>query len=186
MPAGSFAGVTLARILRPRGRHGEVAAEVLTDFPERLTTLREAYLWDGASAPRRVAIRSCWLLKGQVIFHFEGCESISDAERLRGLQVQVPLEERMPLPAGRYYLTDLEGCQVWEEDRAGRWVKLGTVRGVQLTGEETSGTPVLVVETSTGELLVPFAEEICRRMDVAAQRIEVVLPEGLRELNRGE
>jgi 16S rRNA processing protein RimM len=177
--------VTLARILRPRGRRGEVAAELLTDFPARLTTLCEAYLWDGTSAPRRVAIRSCWLLKGQAVFHFEGCESISDAERLRGLQVQVPLENRMPLPAGHYYLTDLEGCELWEEALAGRWVKLGTVRGVQLTGEVTRGTPVLVVETSAGELLVPFAEEICRRIDTAARRIEVALPEGLRDLNRG-
>lgn len=172
-----FLGVTLARIVRPQGRRGEVAAEILTDFPDRLTRLREAWLWDGAQAPRRVAIRSCWLHQGRAIFHFEGTESITEAERLRGLEVQVPLAERMPLGPGQYYITDLIGCALWEQAAA---APLGRVDDVQLTG----GTPLLVVDTPKGEILVPLAVEICRRIDTAARRIEVALPEGLRELNR--
>ncbi len=45
------------------------------------------------------------------------------------------------------------------------------------------GTPVLEVETARGELLIPLAEDICKRIDTVARRIEVELPEGLRELN---
>jgi len=45
------------------------------------------------------------------------------------------------------------------------------------------GTPVLEVETAQGELLIPLAADICRRIDTVARRIEVELPEGLRELN---
>ncbi len=178
-------GVTLARIVRPHGRRGEVAAAILTDFPERLTSLREAYLWSGTGEPRRVGIRSCWLSRsrgGQAIFHFDGCEGIADAERLRGYEVQVPLAERLPLPAGRYYVTDLIGCEVRERDAT----PLGRVRDVELPGEAPQGTPLLVVKTPLGELLIPLAEEICTRIDVAARRIEVVLPEGLRELNQSE
>ena len=174
--------VTLARILRPRGLKGEVAAEILTDFPDRLTKLREVWLADGVRPPRLIALRSCWLSKargGQVIFHFEGVDSITAAEPLRGLEVQVPLADRVPLPAGRYYVTDLIGCEVFE-----RGASIGTVRDVQFTGEDVSGTPVLVVETPQGELLVPLADEICTRIDTAARHIEVALPEGLRELNR--
>jgi 16S rRNA processing protein RimM len=177
-PAG--ARVTVARILRPQGRAGEVAAEILTDFPERLTHLNSAYLWDGRGEPRRVTVRSCWLHKGQAIFHFEGSESISDAEQLAGLEVQIPFAERMPLPAGSYYISDLIGCEVRERGGA----LLGDVRDVQPTGEESMGTPLLVVETQAGELLIPLAEEICVRIDPGARLIEVALPEGLRELNR--
>jgi 16S rRNA processing protein RimM len=171
--------VTLARILRPRGRRGEVAAEILTDFPERLTRLNSVLLWDGRNEPRSCAVRACWLHNGQAIFHFEGADSINDAERFVGLQVQIPLEERLPLPIGSYYVTDLIGCEVWE--RGGG--KLGTVRGIQTTGETTRGTPVLEVSAPTGELLIPLAQEICVRIDPVARRIEVVLPEGLRGLN---
>jgi ribosomal 30S subunit maturation factor RimM len=60
---------------------------------------------------------------------------------------------------------------------------LGTVSDVQFPGEEMAGTPVLAVETSQGELLIPLAEDICTKIDPAARRIEVVLPEGLRDLN---
>jgi ribosomal 30S subunit maturation factor RimM len=57
------------------------------------------------------------------------------------------------------------------------------VKDVQFTGEGASGTPLLAVDTSTGELLVPLAEDICLRVDTRARRIDVVLPEGLRDLN---
>jgi ribosomal 30S subunit maturation factor RimM len=54
---------------------------------------------------------------------------------------------------------------------------------VQHTGEDKRGTPLLVVDTPQGELLIPFAQEICTRIDPAARRIDVVLPEGLRDVN---
>jgi 16S rRNA processing protein RimM len=170
--------VTVARILRPHGRHGEVAAEILTDFPERLTRLNAATLWDGRAEPRRAAILSCWISQsrgGQAIIHFEGSDSISSAEKLVGLEVQIPISERMKLPSGSYYVSDLTGCEVCEKDGAA----LGRVSEVQVTG----GTPLLVVNSPSGELLIPLAQEICVRVDTAARRIEVVLPEGLLDLN---
>ena len=42
---------------------------------------------------------------------------------------------------------------------------------------------VLEVATAQGELLIPLAFEICTQIDTAAKRIEVRLPEGLREVN---
>ena len=178
--APEWKGVTLARILRSRGRIGEVAALILTDFPQRLTSLREAYLSDGKKPPRRIAIRRCWLHKGQAIFHFEGVDSISAAEVLAGLEIQVALSERVLLPAGLFFISDLVGCEVWEPGAA---AALGEVRDVHPTGENTPGTPLLVVSTLSGELLIPFAQEICTRIDPAERRIEVALPKGLRELN---
>jgi ribosomal 30S subunit maturation factor RimM len=61
---------------------------------------------------------------------------------------------------------------------------LGSVTDVQFTGEGVSGTPLLVVATREGELLIPLAEDICSRIDTASRRIDVLLPEGLRELNK--
>ena len=186
------AGVTVARVLRPHGRRGEVAAEILTDFPERLTRLKQAYLCDdkrdaahgrgsfanAEQVGRRVRVRSCWLSHsrgGQAIFHFEGSDSISDAEKLVGLEVRIPLAERAPLPGGSYYVSDLIGCEVRQQGAA-----IGVVRDVEFTG----GTPLLALDSPNGEVLIPLAQEICVNVDLAARRIDVVLPEGLRELNR--
>jgi 16S rRNA processing protein RimM len=176
------AGVTVARVLRPHGRRGEVAAEILTDFPQRLKTLASAWLCGRSSPDRHAVIRSCWLSQsrgGQAIFHFEGSDSISDAERLVGLEVRIPLSERVKLPESSYYTTDLIGCEVREKNGG----PIGSVCDVQSTGEGIAGTPLLVVESPAGELLIPLAQEICVRIDTAARVIEVVLPEGLRELN---
>jgi 16S rRNA processing protein RimM len=175
--------VTVARILRPHGRRGEVAAEILTDFPERLTRLKSAELWNEKTAiSKRVAIRKCWLSHsrgGQAVFHFENSDSISDAETLIGLEVQIALAERVPLPNSSYYVTDLIGCEVYEKNGAA----VGQVRDVQFTGEGAARNPILVVDSPRGELLIPLAQEICERVDIPARRIEVVLPEGLRDLN---
>jgi 16S rRNA processing protein RimM len=190
--------VAVARILRPRGNKGEVAAELLTDFPERLTELREVFVAGAKEEPRRVALVSCWLSqnhRGQAVFQFAGCSSISEAEKFRGLDVLLPIEQRVVLPAGHYFTSDLIGCSVFECGREASRVAsspcsmatapalLGGVTDVQFTGEGVSGTPLLVVETREGELLIPLAEDICTDLDVRGRRIEVVLPEGLRDLN---
>jgi 16S rRNA processing protein RimM len=177
------ANITVARILRPHGRRGEVAAEILTDFPERLKTLAKVELWDGRTEPRHAHVRGCWLSHsrgGQAIFHFEGSDSISDAEKLVGLEVQIPFADRMQLSSGNYYVTDLIGCEVREKDGA----SIGPVMDVQFPGEDAAGTPILVIDSTQGELLIPLAQEICVCVDTGARRIDVVLPEGLRELNR--
>jgi len=194
--------VLLARILRARGNKGEVAAELLTDFPERLTKLKEVFVGQagGKDEPRRVAVKSCWLSqnhRGQAVFHFEGVNSITEAERFRGLEVLLPFEQRVSLPAGQYFVSDLIGCSVFESPVSAPVVAsspcllseapalLGKVRDVQIPGDEIPGTPLLVVDTAHGELLVPLAEDICTRIAVAERRIDVTLPDGLRNLNDG-
>ena len=179
--------VTVARILRPHGRRGEVAAEILTDFPKRLKSLRSVELLDPkahtvASGVRAYAVKSCWLSHsrgGQAIFLFDGVGSIDQAKNLVGLEVQIPIGNRVRLPQGSYYVTDLEGCEVTEQDG----LALGRVREVQFIGGGTAGTPVLAVDSPTGELLIPLAQDICIHVDIAARRVTVALPEGLRELN---
>jgi 16S rRNA processing protein RimM len=193
--------VLVARILRARGNKGEVAAEILTDFPERLTRLKEVFLGpaDGQNEPGRLSVKSCWLSqnhRGQAVFHFEGVDSISEAEKFRGLEVLLPFEQRVTLPAGQYFVSDLIGCSVFENPASVPVVSsspcslaeapalLGTVRDVQFPGGGISGTPLLELETSRGEILIPLAVDICTKIDTAARRIDVILPDGLRDLNR--
>ena len=151
-----------------------------------------------AVEPRLIALKSCWLSqnhKGQAVFHFEGCNSISEAEKFRGHDVFLPIEKRVTLGPGQYFVDDLIGCSVFETLERDSVVSsspcsletapalLGVVRDVQFTGEGVSGTPILAVNTSSGELLVPLAEDICANINTRARRIDVVLPEGLRDLN---
>jgi 16S rRNA processing protein RimM len=193
--------VQVAHILRPRGNKGEVAAELLTDFPERFSSLTKVFLAKGDGEPQARGLQRFWMDRnhpGQGIFHLEGSANIGDAEALRGYDVFLPFEQRVELPAGQYFVSDLVGCTVFEfpgdetklsfpasgVEKAPQ--VLGTVSDVSFPGENLAGTPILEVQTAKGELLVPLAEDICKRIDVAGRRIEVMLPDGLRELNSPE
>lgn len=138
----------------------------------------EVWIAKPGNAPRLVKIVSCRMHLGQAVLHFEGVETISDAEHLRGFEVQIRLEDRLPAGSDRHYVTDLIGCEIWEE---GAPASLGVVQDVQRAGLAESW--FLVAATPAGELLIPLAAEICTRIDTAARRIEVRLPNGLRELN---
>jgi 16S rRNA processing protein RimM len=190
--------VTVARILRARGNKGEVAAELLTDFPARLPEIKEMFLRAESGARRGVVLREFWVDRnhpGKAVFHFEGIDSINDAEKLRGLEVQIPFEQRAQVPSGSFFLTDLIGCSVFELVATASPVSsspcslaeapalLGKVRDVYFPGEGQPGTPLLAVDTSRGEVLVPLADDICTMIEITARRIEVRLPEGLRDLN---
>lgn len=191
----------VARIIRPRGNKGEVLAELFTDFPARLSSRLEIFLRQNQGEPRAIGLQNFWVDRnhpGHGIFHFDGCSSIDAADKLRGYDVLVPLADRVKLPSGKYFVSDLIGCSVFENPLAAPKLSspacaieeapclVGTVRDVFFPGEGTAGTPLLEVETAVGELLVPLAEDICRRIDVAARRIDVTLPEGLSDLNAGE
>jgi 16S rRNA processing protein RimM len=188
----------VARILRARGNKGEVSAELLTDFPQRLQKLKEVFVGSstGEDQPQRMKLQSCWLSqnhRGQVVFHFEGVDSIAEAEKFRGLEVLLPFEQRVTLPEGHYFVSDLVGCSVFETPVTAPLVAsspcslgeapalLGTVHDVQFPGEESPGTPILEVETSQGEILIPLAVDICTKIDVAARRIDVVIDFALPE-----
>ncbi|HWN74661.1 MAG TPA: ribosome maturation factor RimM [Candidatus Udaeobacter sp.] len=192
--------VLVARIIRPRGNKGEVLAELFTDFPARLSSRLQIFLCQAQGEPRTIGLQNFWVDRNHPehgIFHFEGYSSIDAAEKLRGFDVLIPVADRVKLPDGKYFVSDLIGCSVFETpvqetklsspacamEEAPRL--LGSVRDVFFPGEGTAGTPLLQVQTVAGELLVPLAEDICRRIDVAARRIDVTLPEGLGDLNAG-
>jgi len=193
--------VLVARITRARGNKGEAAAELFTDFAERLASLPAIYLSRDNSEPRERRLKKFWIDRNHPevgIFHFEGCDSINDAEKLRGMEVVLPIEQRAVVPGGQYFVTDLIGCTVFEVPANETKLAspacsveyapqvLGTVQDVYFSGEGVAGTPLLQVQTARGELLVPLAEDICTRIDVAARRIEVTLPQGLKDVNAQE
>lgn len=190
--------VLLARVLRPRGNKGEVVAQLLTDFPARFSTLKQTYLRKAEEEPRLAELQKFWIDRnhpGVGVFHFTESATISDAETLRGFEILLPFEERIALPYGQYFVTDLIGCTVFDVPAEAAKLSspacameeaprvLGTVKDVFFTGESVAGTPILQVETSRGELLIPLAEDICTRIDIAGRRIEVKLPEGLSDVN---
>ncbi len=170
--------VTVARVLKTQGRTGEVLAELLTDFPERFAERQRFYLLPERGERRVVQLESHWFHKGGVVLKFAGISSISEAEHLLRSQVQVPREERTQLEEGATYVSDLLGCEVF--DISGQTPKtLGTVHDVNFSAGEA---PLLEVKGEK-EFLIPYVESFLRKVDLRGKRIEMVLPQGMLELD---
>ena len=54
-------------------------------------------------AEKRVGIESVWELRGHPVFKFKGVDSMTEAEKLQGYELRIPLEERAPAPEGEYF-----------------------------------------------------------------------------------
>lgn len=175
-PAPDF--VTIARVVKTQGRKGEIGAELTTDFPQRFAALSRVFLWRPPAAPQSFALRHHWFHKGLVILALAGVEDMTAAEAWLGAEVQVPAVERVPAPAGSYFVSDLIGCEVFAgEDEAS---SLGRLHGI---APVAGAADLLEVRDTEGrEVLIPFAVEYLVRVDLAARRIRLRLPPGLLDL----
>jgi 16S rRNA processing protein RimM len=189
--------VWLARIRRAQGRKGEVFADILTDFPEKFAERKHLWLVAEPGTPAgkthptpvEVNLANHWLHKGGIVLHFAQSDSISSAEALAGLYVAIPLDQRAALDADTVYVGDLIGCVVVDvasqdgsegEQTGATAVDVGVIEDVD---REAGPTPMLVVRGAKGEVLIPFAKSYLRKIDLAARRVEMALPQGLVEIN---
>jgi 16S rRNA processing protein RimM len=169
----------LARLVRSQGRHGEILADILTDFPERFADRRRLFLVASEASEtfsREAILENHWLHKGRIVLKFAGIDSIDEAESLRGLLVAVPRSERTTLADDSVYIGDLIGCEVI--DLNGGAASIGAVTDFD------SQAGLLQVRTPGGaEALIPFAKAYLETIDIAGKRIEMRLPEGLLDIN---
>lgn len=177
--------ILLARLIRTQGRHGELLAEVLTDFPQRFTQQPAVWLLPGipASSPRSAAIERAWPHKGRMVLKFAGIDSINDAELLRGWTVAVLREQRMPLDQDSVYIGDLVGCHVIDEAAEG--ADLGPVLDVERGANGSADLLVLASRDGSiqNELLIPFARSYIVAMDLPGRCLRMRLPAGLTTLD---
>jgi 16S rRNA processing protein RimM len=159
---------------RPRGNRGELTAAGFSGHPDRYSRLKAVWLVSQALSPSAPHIvEQVWEHDGKLIFKFEGINSISEAETLRGAEVRVPRAERVELEPGEFFLADLVGCELRDRVSDKLYGKV--------TGWEEGGGPVLL-DIDDGRMLVPFVKAICTEILPALGLIRVDLPEGLDDL----
>jgi 16S rRNA processing protein RimM len=113
---------------------------------------------------------------GHCIVKFRGIDHISEAEKLIGAEIQIERSQLNPLKEGWFYTFQLKGCTVFSQSGE----EIGTIADVLDHG----GAQVLKVDRGNQETLIPFAQQYLRKIDLDRQRVEVELPDDLRELNR--
>jgi 16S rRNA processing protein RimM len=171
-PTGDF--ITLARVIKTQGRHGEVAAEIHSDVPDRFAVgMKLSAL---GKARRELEVEDLWSHKGLLVLKFAGVDSMNDAEELIGAELQVPRDERAKLEQGWSYVSDLIGCKVFDHGQ-----EIGQIEDVQFGAGEA---PLLIVAGNEGKKFdVPFAEAYLENVDAEQRQVRMRLPEGMLEIN---
>lgn len=175
----------VARVLRAHGTQGEVACEIITEFPRRFKKTKRVLLSppsgpgrvesDPDAPPRPFAVTQARLSahrgRPEVILALEGVADRDAAEALRGWIVQVPESEAWKLPRGRYYWHQIIGLRVVTTDGE----TIGTVAEIL----ETGANDVYVVRADGGERLIPAIKDVVKEISPERGEMRVALLPGL-------
>lgn len=170
--------VTLARVVKTQGRLGEVAAVVHSDIPDRFVLRMKLFALGKSERRRELEIEDLWPHKGLLVLRFAGIDSISEAEKLVGAELQVPRSQRAQLEPGWTYVSDLVGCKLFDHG-----CEIGRIDDVQFGAGEA---PLLVVRRQfprKTDFEIPFAEAYLERVDLQGREVRMKLPEGMLEIN---
>jgi 16S rRNA processing protein RimM len=168
--------IVIAEVLRPRGNRGELLVRSETDVRGRLAHLKKAFVHLPSGEDANVEVERSWAHNEHWVVKLAGVDSIDAAERFRGADLWVPLEERGHLGKGEFFQSDLVGLTVVHRVTGER---IGPVKGWQAYG----GAPLMEVNHSGREVLIPFIAEACD-VDLEARTLSLDIPEGLLELDQ--
>jgi 16S rRNA processing protein RimM len=171
--------LVVARVLRAHGTVGELACEIVTDYPQRFRRTKRVFLTPpagpGRGEPLAGAVPQPFSVirarvaphrgHAEVILHLDGVADRDDAEKLRGWLVQVPESEAWKLPRGQFYWHQIVGLRVVTTEGE----EIGTVAEIL----ETGANDVYVVKAPGGERLIPAVKQIVKK--IAPERGEIVV-----------
>lgn len=154
----------IGKIVNTHALRGAMKMVVWADSVEVVGDLDALYADDGT----RYNIKSVSFSKDTAIIKFEGIDSIEQAEALKGQILYVP-RDAFDLPEGVYFVADLIGCSVYENDTL-----LGKIDDVFPAG----GCDVYSIKGDT-DILFPALKENVVSVDIENKIIKVIIPEGL-------
>ena len=107
-----------------------------------------------------------------VLLKLKDVDIIEDAEKLKGKSIYIKRENAKSLDEDEYYIADLLGSEVYEEDTL-----LGTLEDIFSAG---AADVYVIKRKGKDDLLLPALKSVVLETDVANKKIKVRIPEGLK------
>ena len=167
--------IAVGVIRKPHGVNGEASVEPWTDSVDRFDELHNVTLVSpDEDKTVDATIESARVHGGRVLVKLDVIDSPEECRKFAEWTIEIPEAEARKLEPDEYFLHDLPGLTLIDAE--------GKQRGKVVDVEESGGGILLVVENGKRRFDVPFAAEICTKIDLAEKTIVVALPEGLDEV----
>ena len=161
----------IGQIVNTFGIKGMVKVKPFTDNIERFSNLEKIYI-KNKSGQTEYKIQEVKYHKNMVLIKFEGIENPEQADLLRNSYLIVDRETEEPLEAGRYYIVDMIGLDVFTDDNE----YLGKLEDIYNTGSND----IYVVKNELGkQVLLPAIEDVIKNIDMDNKKVIVHLITGL-------
>ncbi|MBO4637938.1 MAG: 16S rRNA processing protein RimM [Clostridiales bacterium] len=168
--------ILIGKITSAHGIKGEVKVFPITDDPKRFKGLGSCFISkDPKSFSTCEKIHSVRFDRGNILISFEGVEDRDKALALKGNYIAVGREEAVKLPEDRFFIVDLIGLNVIDDDLG----DLGTCNDVYETG---ANFVLSVKRKGKKDLQIPFLKAVCYDVDTDAGIIRTRLPDGLYDI----
>lgn len=161
--------ILMGKVVNVVGLKGELKIYSYTDRNERFEELDQIWLDNKIYAIENVRYQN-----KVVILKLEGINDRNKAEEQRNKKVYIEESDLQELPEDTYYVRDLIGMTVFNED-----AELGQITDVI----QNAAQDLYEVKTETGKkVLVPVVKEFVLDVDMEQRIVKVKLPEGLLDL----
>lgn len=156
-------------ISNTHGLKGEMKVRPYTESMKRFEELNKIYV-EKNNEKTEYEIEKVRYQKDVILIKLKGIDTIEDAEKLKNHIISIPRKSGKTLMDNEFYIADLLGCEVYENDF------IGIVVDVFSTG----GSDVYVIKREKqNDLLLPAITSVIKNIDVEAKRIDVEIPRGL-------
>ena len=142
--------VPMGKLLKPQGLKGEMRLCVFNEVDSVLKAGMEVWVKLGSGQYSNYIIQLLEIFGKKSRIKFSGCDSREDAHQLNGLNFSIPRSDFIPLNDAEFYLVDLIGCDVLDENRNNIGLVIDTM--------SFSNQNLIVVETNKKEVLIPFVD----------------------------
>lgn len=160
-------------ITSPHGVQGEVNVYPTTDDVRRYDKLKTVWMVDKREK-KLCHVQRVKYFKNMVILKLEEIPDRNAAELMRQKELYVDRQDAIPLEEGEYYVADLIGLTVKEED--------GTVLGELSDVLQTGANDVYEVKRPQGkDVLIPVIPLCVKKVDLEAGTVTVHLLPGMLE-----
>ncbi|EGF87213.1 ribosome maturation factor RimM [Gemella haemolysans] len=163
----------VGKIVNTHSLKGEVKVISSTDFEEqRFEKGTELLITRGNQVVKEVTVESYRTHKNNLLVKFVGIDSIEEAEKLKNLQIKIDSDNIGELEENEFYFHEIIGCEVFDENGK----SLGEISEILTPG----ANDVWVIKSQNGkEILIPYIEDIVKKIDVENKKIDIEVMEGL-------